>query len=361
LWPRDLETNLLAARATRLSGDMQGAEERLQKCLKLRGEATDAVQLEFLLLRVQSGEVDEVASALMDSVEKGHPEYALILETLSRAYITRLRYNLAYGCLSLWIEREPGTARPYQLRGWVLERMNHHKAALADYHKALELDPDLFPVRLRVGEMLLEDMRAPEAEPHLERLYKQVPNHPAVLARLGACRLLQNRPKEARQLLEAAEPNMPDDPALLVPLAKLDLQDGRPAEAEARLRRVLHKDAFDTEALYNLASALQMQRRTEESAATLKVYKQAKIDIDRANKLLKELGDSPKATAADYAEIGELLLRVGRDRVAVYWLERALERDPACHPAHAALAAHYEKTGDAQKAANHRRWLSQRQ
>jgi tetratricopeptide (TPR) repeat protein len=360
LWPRDLETNLLAARAVRLTGDVKAAEERLQRCLTLHGAPTEEVQLEFLLLRVQTGEVDEVAPALMETVEKGHADSALILETVARAYITRLRYNLAFGCLSLWVERSPDTPRPYQLRGWVLERMSHHKAALRDYHKALELDPDLFPVRLRVAEMLLEDMRAPEALPHLERLYKLAPTHPAVLARLGTCRFLQNQPKEARRLLEAAEEHMPNDPVLLIPLAKLDLQDGRGAEAERRLRKALRQDAFDTEALYNLASALQMQRKTDESAETLKVYKQAKADIDRANKLLKEVGDSPTATAADYAEIGELLLRIDRANVGLYWLERALERDPGHRPAHKALAGYYEKKGDAAKAAAHRLWLSQK-
>jgi hypothetical protein len=61
----------------------------------LHGGATEAVQFEFLLLRVQTGEVDEVAPTLIDSVEKGHAESPLILETLSRAYILRLRYKAA--------------------------------------------------------------------------------------------------------------------------------------------------------------------------------------------------------------------------------------------------------------------------
>jgi len=51
------------------------------------------------------------------------------------------------------------------------------------------------------------------------------------------------------------------------------------------------------------------------------------------------------------------LLRIGRERHGVYWLERSLEGDPGQPAAHAALAAYYAKKGDAEKAAAHRRWL----
>src|SRR5437868_15243409 len=61
IWPRDSDVHLLAARAARLSGDLQDAEAHLNQCLKLHGGATEPVQLEFLLLRAQTGELDQVA------------------------------------------------------------------------------------------------------------------------------------------------------------------------------------------------------------------------------------------------------------------------------------------------------------
>jgi tetratricopeptide (TPR) repeat protein len=357
VWPSDPDVHLLAARAARLNGDLRAAEAHLNRCQKLHGEATQAVQLEFLLLRVQAGDVEEAAPTLIDSVEKGHPDSPAILETLGRAYMLRLRYKAAYACVSRWIELQPDLVKPYQWRGWVLERLNQPRAAKEDYLRALELDPDLIPVRLRLAEMLLEDKRTPEALPHLERLNQQAPGHPQVQGLLGICRFFQNRPEEARQLMEAAVVHLPKDPSLLIHLAKLDLQQGRGADAEKLLLRVLKLDKSDTEALYNLASALQLQGRTKEAAATLKEYQHYRDWVDRANKLLREVADSPTATAADYAEIGRLLLHIGRDRLGVYWMERALDLDPGHRPAHAALAEHYEKIGDPERAAAHRRWL----
>lgn len=355
VWPRSPEAHLLTARATRLTGDVEAAETHLNRCLQLQDGATEAVQLEFLLVRVQTGEVDEVAPLLIDTVDKGHPESPVILETLARAYIIRLRYKPAYACVSRWIELRPNDAKGYQWRGWVLERLNQQAAANADYHRALELDPELIPVRLRVAEMLLEDKQAPEALPHLEKLYQQAPNDRQVQARLGMCRFLQGRADDARRLMEAAVVHLPYDPALLVSLAMLNLQEGKGPEAERWLRTVLETDPSDTEALYTLVSVLQLQGRSEESAAVLKDYERKRAQVDRINGLLKDVADSPTARPDDYAEIGRLLMEIGRDKNGLYWLDRALERDSGNQQAHRALAAYHGRKGDEAKAAFHRR------
>ncbi len=357
VWPRSTEVHVLAARAARLNGDLQAAERYLNRCLELEGGATEAVQLEFLLMRAQGGEIDELAPALFELVEKGHPDSQAILETISRTYILRLRYKPAFACLSRWIEYQPDNPKPYQWRGWSLERLNNAKAAMTDYQKALELDPEQIPVRLRIAEMYLEDKQTPDALPHLERLYEKAPNDPLVQARLGMCRFLQGRAEEARTLMEAAVVHLPKDPALLVTLANLDLQDGRITEAEQRLRTVLAEDPSDTEALFVLAPVLQAQGRTQEAAEVLADFEKKRAIVERINELLKDAADSPTARADEYAEIGELFLQIGREKFGQYWSERALERDPTNQRANQALAAYYEKKGDAEKAAHHRRQL----
>jgi len=340
-----------------LTGDLHAAEVHLNRCIELEGGATEGVQLEFLLLRVQAGEVDELAPALFDLVMKDHPESPIILETIARAYILQLRYKPAHACLSRWIEVEPHNAKPYQWRGLTLERLNNEKGARADYHRALELDPDLIGVRLRVVEMHLEDKQAPEALPHLERLLRQAPNDPRVQARMGMCLFLQGRKEEARRLMEGAIVHLPYDPALQVALANLDLQENRAVDAERRLRAVLTVDPADTEALFVLASALQLQGRTKEAADVLADFERKRVVVDRINTLLKDKADSPTATADDYAEIGQLFLQIRREKFGVFWLERALERNGTHQAAHRALAAHYEQKGDTVKADIHRRQL----
>jgi predicted Zn-dependent protease len=354
-WRWSPDAHVAAARARRLTSDLTGAEEHLNRAIELQGGSSEAVQLEFYLLRVQTGEVDELAPALITLVQDRHPDSVHILETMARSYILRLRYKPAYACLSQWIDYEPTAAKAYQWRGWVLERLNNHKAATADYHRALELDPDLIPVRLRVAEMLLEDKQAPEALPHLERLYRQAPDNAEVQARLGMCRFLQGQAAEARRLMEAALVQLPNDPPLLVTLANLHLQEGNGELAEQRLRVILGNDPSDTEALFVLASALRLQGKAAEADRVLAEYERKRAIVDRVNDLLKDVADSPKAGAHDFAEIGQLFMQIDRGKLGVYWSERALERDPNHQVANRSLAAYYEKTGDAAKAAAHRR------
>lgn len=359
VWPRSLPVHLLAARAARLSGDFAGAEAQLNQCLKLHNGATEATQLEFLLMRVQQGEVDEVSQPLMLYVENKDPETPLILETLSRSYMHDLRYRPAYACLTRWIQEAPDAAQPLFWRGWVQERLSDSEGAVKDYQQALELDPDLTAARLRLAEILLERSNPPEALPHLERLRQQYPNRPDVLARLGECRLLQGRPEEARPLLEAAVKQLPDDPLLLVALAKLELADERPVEAESWLRHLLKADPFDVEAEYTLVSSLQLQGRREEAAALLDQYLKHKALLTRANRLLKEEADHPTNDAGAAAEIGALFLSIGQEHVGLYWLHQALQRDPVHQSVHKALAEYYEKKGEKEQAETHRRWLTQ--
>jgi tetratricopeptide (TPR) repeat protein len=360
VWPNSTEVHLLAARAARLTGNFDEADAYLKRCIKLERGATEAIQLEYLLMRAQTGEEEEVTPALTNLVDNKHRETCCILETLAGAYMRHLRYGPAYTYLTRWIKEAPQSAKPYHWRGWVLERLNNSVEAMKDYDKALELDPDLVSVRLRVAEMLLENKKPLEALPHLERLRKQAPDRPDVLARLGQCRYLEGKLKEARRLLEAAVQKLPNDPSLLLHLAKLEQGERppRPAEAEKWLKRALKVDPADTEAQYMLVSSLRAQGREKEARAALKLWQKHKTTLERANKLLKEEARHPNRDPGPPSEIGILLLDIGQERQGLYWLDQALARDPGHRPTRQALADYFEKKGDREKAALHRRWLA---
>ncbi len=358
LW-RSPDALLLSARAARLVGDFPGAERHLNRTIELVGR-TERIQLEFLLLRVQTGEVDQLSGVLIDLAQKDHPETSLILESLARAYLVKLRYKPAYSCLSFWIEKRPDQVKPYQWRGLVLERLDNPPAARKDYDRALELDPDLVPVRLRVAEMHLEDKQGPKALPHIERALRIAPDDARARARLGECLFLLGQPEPARRHMEAALERLPFDPALLVALAELELQEGRHAEAESYLRRVLAADPSDTEALYKLASLLGLVGRASEAAAAMAEYDRKKALVDRTNDLLQAIAKSKAPPPDDCAEVGRALLEIGRERLGIYWCEQALDANPGHVGAHRALAHHYEKSGDPARAEEHRRMLGEK-
>jgi tetratricopeptide (TPR) repeat protein len=360
LWPNSPEVQLLAARVSRLSGDLTGAEAHLKQCLRLQNGPSEDTQLEFLLLRLQAGEEDEVAPELFRLVDQKHRESPVILESVARAYMLRLRYGPAYNCLNRWTKMFPGAAKPYYWRGWVLERLDNPREAMKEYQKAIELDPDMAQARLRIAEMHLEDNQPQRALDHLERLRGTCSERelPRVEARLGQCRLLQGQTTEARKLLESAVNELPDDVPVLLNLGKLELQEVRPVQAEAWLRRALQADPMDTEVQFNLATSLAFQGRTEEADAMMARYEKEKAILKRANSLLKDEARGQSIDPTAPTEVGSLLLEMGHDRQGLYWLEQALLRDANFQSAHRALADYYEKKGDSQKAAAHRARLT---
>jgi tetratricopeptide (TPR) repeat protein len=351
-WPNSVEVNVLAARAARLGGDFDGAESYLNRCPK-----TAAVEVEYLLMRVQRGEVDEVAPVLWRCVEDKNPESVLILRTLSAAYIHNLRFDRAFPCLERWIKEAPFDAEAYYWRASVRERMSNFDDALLDYRTAVEVDPDHSWARLKYAELYLDKSNPEAAAPHLELLHEQFPDRAQVTARLGQCRYLQGRLAEARQLLEPAVERLPNDPALLVCLAKLELQEKHPKKAEEWLRRVLKIDPTDIEARYQLVKALGLQGRDREAKEALVEFEKDRLLLKRASELLTKGTDRSSSTADELYDIGSVFLRSGQLRLAEYWLIRALERDPNHLPAHKAVAELYEKKGEPDKADAHRRFV----
>jgi type IV pilus assembly protein PilF len=267
-----------------------------------------------------------------------------------------LRYGQAFTCLTRWIAVAPDSAEPLRWRGWVLERLNDHEGAMKDYKRALELDPDLVDTRLRLVEQLLMRSNAPEAQPHLERLITQYPDRADVMARMGECRFLQGDLPEARRLLEAALEQLPDDSSALLHMAKLEMQAKRPARAESWLRRALKVDPTDTEAEFTLVAALQAQGRWDEAKAALAQHKKDTALLKRVARVLQQEAENPSSDPDALSEMGALFLS-SNPRVGLYWLHRALERDPQHQPTHKALAEYYQKKGEVEKAAFHRRHL----
>jgi tetratricopeptide (TPR) repeat protein len=349
--------HLLAARAARLKGEYVKAEGHLNKCLQLSREATEAVQLENLLMRGQRGEVDEVAADLMRLVDSKHPESPLILETISRAYVNHLRFGPALVYLERWIQEAPHSADAYFWRGWSLERLDYLERAFADIQRAVDLAPDRVLFRLQLADMYLERNYTPQALPHLESLRKQCPEIATIQARLGYCRFVLGQEQEGRGLLEAALEKRPDDPALLLYLARVELQEGRFQEAEKWAGRLMQLDPHNQEAQATLVNSLRLQGRQKEAAAAQAQYEKILALWHLSNELLMQETEHPGRDHNRTAEIGRTLLDLGQEPQGLYWLGQALKRDPGHQLAHRVLADYFQKKGDREKAAAHRRWL----
>jgi tetratricopeptide (TPR) repeat protein len=351
-------TRLLAARIARLRGAYAEAEQHLTRCEQLDG-MSEPVQLEWLLLRCQRGEVDELAPGLLASVDRHHPKSAAILEALAGIYMRQTRYLEAVRCLDRWVELAPNSVRALDWRGWVSNQLDHRGQAISDYERVLELQPGQSAVRLRLAELLVDSSRHAEALPHLERLRTQQPDNPDVLVALARCRVVQSRTDEARELLDSVLASHPDHYDALLQRGKLEQGNENYAEAERWLRKALQRKPRDAEARYALYLCLQAQpNRQEEAREELARWEHDRKVQGRLVRLLRTELDQKRKDPDLAAEAGQLLLEVGEDEKGLFWLHRALALDPRHAASHRALIAYYERTNNPAKAAEHRRQLA---
>jgi tetratricopeptide (TPR) repeat protein len=352
-----VSTLLLAARIRRLSAAYSEAEQFLLRCQQIDG-MSEAVQLEWLLLRCQQGEVDDLAPNLFALVRQRHPETPAILEALANVYIRQTRYVQALPCLDRLLEWSPDSPRGLDWRGWVDTQLDRRDRAMSDYQRLLELQPGRTEIRLRLAQILIEDSRFAEATPHLERLLLEMPNDPDAAAALAPCRVAQSRPEEARTLLDAVLKDHPDHFDALFQRGNLELSE-HPAEAEAWLRKALEVKPHDVKARYSLYRSLQGQPgRKDEAERQRARWKQEDENQKRLMDLLrKDLAVHPN-DANLAREAGELFLQLDEEQRGLYWLSRALSLNPNHVPSRRALLAYYERTHKTAEADEQRHQLT---
>jgi len=355
VWPYSASTHLLAARIARSAGFYSQAESQLNECRRLGG-ATEETQLEMMLLRAQRGEADQVDASLLYAAEHDPAHKRQILEALARGNINLMRFLPALVVLDRCLKDYPDDVRALDWQGWVLERLGQRESAANDYERALSLSPGRAEVRLRLARLYLEQNDPIQAEALLQKLGQDQQGQPDVQLALAQCRFLQGKEKEAEALLERVLAVAPDEPTALLYRGKLELQAGRPAEAESYFRRSLKAEPFNSEALNCLYDSLRSQPgREAEADAAQQDYHRLLAKGQRIHQLLNGEVDKASTDPQPAYELGQLNLEIGREDMALYWLNTALNRDPRHKPTHALLADYLEKKGDKEAAAEHRR------
>ena len=138
---------------------------------------------------------------------------------------------------------------------------------------------------------------------------------------------------------------------------RLALELDQPAQAEAWLRRALAIDPSDRRAHHRLYQSLRLQGKEKEAEEQLVTSERLAADLKRLGEIMTETMNQRPNDPDLHCELGILYLRNGQERHGLHWLERALELNPQHRGAHQALADHYEKVGQAERAAWHKNKL----
>jgi tetratricopeptide (TPR) repeat protein len=283
---------------------------------------------------------------LASFVERDHPDKLLILEALAQGCRRTYQLPRALAHLDAWLGAQPDSVRALAWRGETLLLLGRARDALADYRKAIEVDPQEDEARLKVAELLLGSHQAEEASTHFTELLNRHPDQGEALLGLARCRAEQGDTAGAVKLLDRLLSLQPEHSGALAQRGKIALDAGSPQDAEKWLRKAAGLAPFERETLYTLSRCLTVNghaREAEECRARIR-----RIDEDR--KRLDELRAAILTAPHDASlrcEMGVILLRNGQDREGVRWLESALREQPGHGEARQALEDHYRRSAEA--------------
>jgi Tfp pilus assembly protein PilF len=335
---------------------MAQAEHHLRELKRLKGGASATAVLERLLLRVEAGEVDELAPGLMTEAERGGPDAPAIYEAVTRAYCHELRFPQAWACLTRWLKKQPKSPRALEWRGWVAQNLNNADRALEDYARSLELQPERLTARLRVVSLFLDHNDPVEAEPHIKYLLRMGRPPTALLIHQARCRLLQGRLDDAATLLDNLLAKDAKNGTALLLRAEVEKGRKQPEKEEQYLRRAItlsHQQSTAT--LWAMSQCLLAQRKAREAGEYLRRHKELSAEITEMQGVLARDGSELPKDPDRCVKVAVTLFKIDQERGALNYLSKALRANPRHVRAHLLLADYFDRKKQPKQAELHRR------
>jgi Flp pilus assembly protein TadD len=352
LRPDDPGVRLLAAQAARRDGDLDEAEEHLDRYRELAGSTPEGV-LERALLLSARGRVQEVVEYLIPLADSGHPSAEQILEALAVGCVHLYRLDQASVWTHFLLKVAPGNPVGLLVRGQTAATLNNRDQAVETFRRLVDEHPNFAKGRLALAQALDRVGRYEEALSHYEVLQKQLPGDPVPLLGQARCLDRLGRTEEARPLIRDLGAQYADNSEVLLECGRFALRDGRPADAEHFLRRAAELAPNDHEVRLQLGITLEQLGRPDEARPHLARAAEIEADLMLLEKAVAAMVRSP-ADPAPRLEAGQVCLRNGYDGEGLRWLYGALEIAPDHKPTHQALADYFAARGDAHQADWHR-------
>ncbi len=203
-------------------------------------------------------------------------KYGQAANTAEALYRSEDAYqSVSFVASLLLIDKYPDSFRSHQLRGKMLAEQSRIDEAIAEYRKALELQPDVPDLHFAIGNLEWQQGRLEEARKELETEMTSNPKDAYSLYELGDIAYREQRIGDAEVALkQSVKLNSSLKEAWLL-LAKLQEQT-RPEDSLADLKRAIAIDPNDPAPHYSLMALLKRQHRLAESSNELATYKRLK-------------------------------------------------------------------------------------
>jgi tetratricopeptide (TPR) repeat protein len=206
---------------------------------------------------------------------------------------------------------KPTDALPHFELGFAYSELKKNAEAIAEYRRAISLDPTLAPAQLNLGIALLDSDPAAASE-SFAKAAKLLPGQTRPIYLMGEALERSGKRSQAIEQYRAALAVAPKNDAILFALARALLADQQLAAAESSFRELLALKPESAPAQLGLAETLLSERKTAEAVDLFRDYllkspddRHARFeraaalqDLNRSDESLAELDQLDRLAAA---------------------------------------------------------------
>ena len=307
------------AHAIRLAGDQAVFHQSLGDAYLALGRTVDAVSCYQRALALKPDDV-EAQRRLGDAIAGRRglaPSSADELNGLGITLAQQGRLDEAIADFRRALEINPDLAQAHHNLGIALQEQGRLEEAAASYRRAVELKPDYASAYNYLGMALKDLSRLDEAVACYRRAVELKPDFVEACNNLAAVLQDQGQLAEAIACYRRVLQYKPDDPIACNNLGAVLHRQGQSAEAAACCRRALELKPDFVEAHYNLGDALRAQGKLDEAVVCYRRALELKPDMVEAHN-----------------NLGNALMAAGKLDEAIACYRRALELEPDYAEAH---------------------------
>ena len=255
--------------------------------------------LELAGLDTESGDLEK-AAAVIAELRKADPENAEVLYAAYRTYTDLAGESML--ALSL---AAPDSAQMHQLLAHEDSRQGNTNGAIAQYRKAIAINPHLPGIHFELAELLhtsSDEAVKKEAEQEYRAALLENPQDEKAILRLAELDAQKGNREQSFQEYTKAVALQPADADAKLGLAKTLIEMNQSDKALPLLEEAVQLEPTNATAHYRLATLYRKMGRADDAKREMELYKRFKEMKEKLSALYKELQVQPKEIRADEPE-----------------------------------------------------------
>ena len=252
--------------------------------------------LELVGLDTDSGDLEK-AAAILAQLRKAGPDNPEVLYAAYRTYSDLAGESML--ALSL---AAPDSAQTHQLLAHEDIRQGNTNGAIAQYRKAIAVNPHLPGIHFELAELLhtsTDETVKKEAEQEYHAALLENPRDEKSILRLAEIDARKGNAQQSYQEYTKAVELQPADADAKLGLAKSLLEMNQSDKALPLLEDAVRLEPTNATAHYRLATLYRKMGRADDAKREMDLYKKFKEMKEKLNALYKELQVQPKEIRAD--------------------------------------------------------------